>query len=581
MTGTGLRHVAVVGAGAAGAFFTLELSRLRPDVTIDLHDRDGRGPGAGIVMSTAFMDGLRPRFPGVFDLPPDTTGTWDRTLTRVGDEDIWSGAYGTVALGRRAFHARTRALAEAGPRVRAVRGTVGSAPGPADVVVVADGAGSALRRSRAEAFGTTVTEGRTHFLWASAPVRLDPQFVLKDVRPGLLVVHAYPHGAEESTFIVEADPATLAAHGLGGDRPLSETEKELAVIFADELRGAPLHAQTARWQPFRTVANSRWHDGRWVLVGDAAHTAHFSIGSGTSLAVDDALCLARLLAGAVDVPEALDAYERERRPVVEAAQSEAAESVEWFETLCRRGRVDGHRTVFALRSRRRMNTWARLRERDPEFAARTLARLAGGGAAAAPSEVPVALSELTATGRLAEAELATAAGGGGVLLVPTAHGTVRCPLLPPTAAPATRPGPPAAPAVGLLLDASTTPDPVADVSGVPDPAAGAPGGAGPVGDVFGASALPADAPGAAAVLAAWAARRGFDFLAVPVGPGAGRVSRTRRAEELTAAGVLPVVLLAEAGLPADEADTLVAAGRADLVARCAQVPGDADPEAAG
>ncbi|MFD0431009.1 hypothetical protein ACFQ60_38070 [Streptomyces zhihengii] len=115
MTGTGLRHVAVVGAGAAGAFFTLELSRLRPDVTIDLHDRDGRGPGAGIVMSTEFMDGLRPRFPGVFDLPPDATGTWDRTLTRVGDEDIWSGAYGTVALGRRAFHARTRALAEAGP----------------------------------------------------------------------------------------------------------------------------------------------------------------------------------------------------------------------------------------------------------------------------------------------------------------------------------------------------------------------------------------------------------------------------------------------------------------------------------
>ncbi|PZH06850.1 hypothetical protein C1I97_17905 [Streptomyces sp. NTH33] len=551
MTGTPLRHVAVVGAGAAGAFFTLELSRLRPDVTIDLHDRDSRGPGAGIVMSTEFMDRIRGGFPDVFDLPPDATGTWDRTLTRFGEERIWSGAYGTVGLGRRAFHARTRALAEAGPRVRAVRGTVASVPARADVVVVADGAGSTLRRSRAEAFGTTVTEGRTHFLWASAPVRLDPQFVLKDLRPGLLVVHAYPHGADESTFIVEADPATLAAHGLGGDRTLAETEKELAVIFADELRGAPLHAQTSRWQPFRTVVNSRWHDGRCVLVGDAAHTAHFSIGSGTSLAVDDALCLARALAAAGDVPAALDAYEQERRPVVEAAQAEAAESVEWFETLCRRGRVDGHRTVFALRSRRQMNTWARLRERDPRFTGQTLARLAGGPTAAAPTEVAAVVGALTLSSRLADAEVFAAetgsaagpGGGRGVLVVRTADGAVRCPLADATADPAAWRAA-GAPAVGLIVD-----DAGVDEGG----------------------ALPRHAAG-----------RGFDFLAVPAQPGAGRISRTRRAEELTAAGVLPVVLLADGDLPQDEADTLVAAGRADLVARCVGTagrrPGDTAPE---
>ncbi|TXS34871.1 FAD-dependent monooxygenase [Streptomyces sp. t39] len=585
MTGTPLRHVAVVGAGAAGAFFTLELSRLRPDVTIDLHDRDGRGPGAGIVMSTEFMDRVRAGFPDVFDLPPDATGTWDRTLTRFGDEDIWSGAYGTVGLGRRAFHARTRALAEAGPRVRAVRGTVASAPGRADVVVVADGAGSALRRSRVQAFGTTVTEGRTHFLWACAPVRLEPQFVLKDLRPGLLVVHAYPHGAEESTFIVEADPATLAAHGLGGERPLAEAEKELAVIFADELRGAPLHAQTSRWQPFRTVVNARWHDGRWVLVGDAAHTAHFSIGSGTSLAVDDALCLARALAGAGDVPEALDAYERERRPVVEAAQSEAAESVEWFETLCRRGRVDGHRTVFALRSRRRMNTWSRLRERDPDFAARTLAHLGGGSTATAPSEVPAAVGALTATSRLAEAALSADAGARGVLVLRTEDGPVRCPLLDARADPSAWRAS-GARAVGLLVDAAGAAGlagyapgaagSVADATDATAPAGYAPGAAtGLPAGAAGAAGLAGDGDGAAA-LSSRAAGRGFDFLAVPAQPGAGRVSRTRRAEELTAAGVLPVVLLADPGLPPDEADTLLAAGRADLVARCAGAPGGAD-----
>ncbi len=534
MTRGPLHRVAVVGAGAAGAFFTLELARLRPDVAIDLYDQDSRGPGAGIVMSTDFMDHVRGVFPSAFDVPETARGRWDRTLTLCGDERIWSGAYGMVGLRRRTFHSHVRRLAESAPPVHAVRRTVTALPdGPdaPEVIVFADGAGSRLRRARPEVFGTTVTAGRTRFLWASAPVVLEPSFVLKDLGPGLLLVHSYPHAADESTFIVEADPAVLAAHGLD-DRPLPEIEKALAAIFTDELRGAPLHAQTTGWQPFRTVVNERWHDGRCVLVGDAAHTVHFSTGSGTSLAIDDALCLAGALAGAATVPEALDAYASTRQPVITAAQAEAGESVEWFEALCRSTRTDGHRTVFALRSRRTSNTFDRLRERDPDFVARTVSRLAGGPTGAEPLDVPLTLGRLALAGRVAETD--GPAGKPDRLALRTADGVVRCPVGDGAADPgALRAA--GARAVGLLVPALPGPDDSTD--------------------------------GAGDTVAADAAARGFDFLAVPSQPGDGRISRTRRAGQLTSAGALPVVLLAAERLSADEINTLIAAGRTDLVAQ--------------
>ncbi|MFD7288559.1 FAD-dependent monooxygenase [Streptomyces sp. NPDC059863] len=537
MTGRPPRRVAVVGAGAAGAFFTLELSRLRPDITIDLYDRDSRGPGAGIVMSTDFMDRVQRVFPHAFALPPTARGSWNRTLTLCGDERIWSGAYGMVGLRRRTFHSHVRALAAELPRVRLIRRTVSSIPrgrDAPDVVVLADGAGSRLRRSRPQAFGTTVTAGRTRFLWAAAPVVREPSFILKDLRPGLLIVHSYPHAADESTFIVEADPATLAGHGLD-DRPLPEVEKRLAAIFADELRGAPLYAQTSGWQPFRTIVNERWHDGRSVLIGDAAHTVHFSTGSGTTLAIDDALCLAGALAEETRVPAALDTYARTRQPVIAAAQAEARESVEWFETLCRRGRTHGHRTVFALRSRRPMNTFDRLRRRDPEFVAGTVHRLAGRPTDAEPRDVPLTIGGLTLEGRVAEADGSWEKPGG--LILRTADGAVRCPVVDGAADPRVLKAA-GARAVGLLVPVSTP-----DESTAGDPAA----------------------------VAVDAAARGFDFLAVPAQSGTGRIARTRRAEELTFAGDLPVALLSAVDLSADEINTLIAAGRADLVAH---VPAD-------
>jgi anthraniloyl-CoA monooxygenase len=556
MTPQPLRRVAVVGAGAAGAFFTLELSRLRPEVSIDLYDRAERSPGAGIVMSWEFAERVKAVHPRAFALPGSAMATWDRTLTVAGDERIWSGAYGMFGLTRRVFRRHAAELAAALPNVRFLRQDVPGRPAGYDLVVVADGANSRLRGRYGGTFGTRGTPGRTVFLWMRTPAVLEPTFVLRSAGPGLLIVHSYPHGAAESTFIVEAHPRTLGALGLL-DRPMREAEQVLAEIFAAELGGATLHAQTWGWRAFPTIVNERWHDGRTVLLGDAAHTVHFSIGSGTALAIDDALALAGSLAGEPSLGAALDGYSAARRPVVEAAQAEARDSQQWFETLSLRPRLRGHQTVFALRSRRGANTYDRLKSRDPEFTASAVAALAGGPTDAAPASLPLTVGGLRLTGRVATTAPVRAARAP---VLPTETGGAWCMVADGPPGEMT-PVPPC-----VLIPASDHTDPTALVR------AYRAAGSCAVGLLLTEDTTLKDTHGA-------------DLLAVPAQPGPGRVERTRLADRLRYEHDLPVLLLSREDLPRDEIDTLIAAGRIDLVAHLsprdlARLPGIAPPVAA-
>lgn len=493
MSTTPIRSVAVVGGGPAGSVCALELARLLPDVAIDLYDRNDEGPGAGIVMTHDFAERLTAVHPAALRVPASASASWDHTVTVIGEERIVSGAFGMSGISRQVFRAHVRDLAAARANVRLIRKAMTGQPENADVVVLANGAGSTQRRALRHRFGSATAAGRTRFLWLSTPTVVEPCFLIRDLGPGNVVVHAYPHGPAESTFIVEADPDTLNAHDLYAP-PLADIERKLAALFHTELAGAPLTARTTSWQPFRTVANRRWFHGRTVLVGDAAHTVHFSTGSGTALAIDDAVCLARALAEHADPWDAFASYEAERRPVVEQAQAEARESTAWFEQLCRDGRLRGHQTVFALRSRRRANSFDRLRERDPEFVARTVAVLAGHPTDAEPVDVPLTVGPLRLTHRLVRLER---------------HGD-RCVLR----------GPDGADAVGLAVEGALARPPA-----------------------------------------------GVDFLAVPARPGHGRVTRSEPANRLRASVSLPVALLVPEEMSRDEANTLIAAGRTDLVAR--------------
>ena len=157
----------------------------------------------------------------------------------------------------------------------------------------------------------------------------------------------------------------------------------LRELFADELAGHELYANNSKWLNFTTVRNERWHHGNLVLVGDAAHTAHFSIGSGTKLAMEDSLALAACLHEHPDVETALAAYEAERRPVVESTQRAAQASLEWFENIGMYMGNEPEQFCFNLLTRSRRITYDNLRERDPEFAAHVRRRVRRGRSAGA------------------------------------------------------------------------------------------------------------------------------------------------------------------------------------------------------
>ncbi len=241
----------------------------------------------------------------------------------------------------------------------------------ADLIVAADGVASFLRAESAARFGTRIDERRNRFVWLGTTRRFPAfTFYFKANDHGLFRVHAYQYETEPSgegpcsTFIVEATDETFRRAGL------SETDEAATVayceaLFRDELQGAALIPNRSIWRRFPTVVNERWHDGSMVLIGDAAHTAHFSVGSGTKLAMEDSIALAAALSEEPSIPSALARYERERRGPVESLQRAAQASLEWFEDTERYMETPPIQFGFNLVTRSLRITHEDLRQRDP------------------------------------------------------------------------------------------------------------------------------------------------------------------------------------------------------------------------
>jgi 2-polyprenyl-6-methoxyphenol hydroxylase-like FAD-dependent oxidoreductase len=250
-----------------------------------------------------------------------------------------------------------------------------------DLVVAADGVNSRLRRAHPDSFGTRIDTGRNRYMWLGTTKVFDAfTFAFVRTPAGWIWCHAYGFDATASTFIVECSPETWAGLSFG-QLGLEDSIARLEELFAPQLDGHRLVAQgpdreRAPWLSFRTVTNQRWRSGNLVLAGDAAHTTHFTIGSGTKLAVEDAIGLAAALGASGDIGSALAAYERDRKAALLLLQREARNSAGWFEHLPRY--IDRGAPQFAalLQHRRsqlltRMSPtgYYRLRRTSEEFAA--------------------------------------------------------------------------------------------------------------------------------------------------------------------------------------------------------------------
>jgi anthraniloyl-CoA monooxygenase len=238
----------------------------------------------------------------------------------------------------------------------------------ADLVVAADGINSAVRGRYADHLRPRIDVRRNKFVWLGTtfPFRAFT-FIFKVSEAGLWRVHAYRYNATDSTFILETTEDAWRRAGLA-DATEDDTLAFAEGLFARELEGHRLLKNRSVWRNFPTVRNAHWFHRNVVLVGDAAHTAHFSIGSGTKLAMEDSIALARALHTRADVPSALAAYEAERRPEVESLQRAAQVSLEWFEQAERyHGRLEPLPFAFSLLTRSLRVTHANLKVRDAKF----------------------------------------------------------------------------------------------------------------------------------------------------------------------------------------------------------------------
>ncbi|MEU3020430.1 MULTISPECIES: bifunctional salicylyl-CoA 5-hydroxylase/oxidoreductase [unclassified Nocardiopsis] len=427
-------RIACIGAGPAGLYFAALARQLDPTHDITVYERNALDDtfGFGVVLSDETLGGIEHADPVVYETMAAEFARWDDVDVHHRGRVTTSGGHGFAAIGRRRLLRILRDRCdELGVR------TIGSTEAPPadalarthDLVVAADGAHSRTRTARAADFGTELERHRNRFMWLGTDLVFDAfNFHVLETPYGVAQLHCYPYSADASTFIVEMTEDVWSAAGFT-DRDLAPGESDLAAVsrceelFAGVLGGHRLRPNNSRWQRFTTVRNRTWHHGTTVLLGDAAHTAHFSIGSGTKLAMEDALSLAVCLREQPTTEAALRAYEDERRPVVASTQRAARASLEWFEDIALHVDAEPLQFAFDLLTRSRRVTYDNLRLRDPEFVARVdrwFARQVAGdlaGPADRPSEEPARKTADPAavspgTGRPAAAPAPPPAGAG-------------------------------------------------------------------------------------------------------------------------------------------------------------------------
>ncbi|MFE1411506.1 bifunctional salicylyl-CoA 5-hydroxylase/oxidoreductase [Streptomyces sp. NPDC058746] len=340
--------------------------------TVELWERGAPDDtfGFGVVLSDETLGGIERADTVVHAALGAEFVRWDDVDVVHRGRLLTSGGHGFAAIGRRRLleilHERCAGL---GVRLRFRT----QAPDPAalsasyDLVVAADGVHSAVREAGAAHYRPSVTPGRCRYIWLAADFAFEAfRFEIAETEHGVVQLHAYPYSADSSTVIVEMREEVWRAAGFD---LCDETESaaRCAKTFSEALQGRPLRGNRSAWTQFRTVVNEHWSRGNVVLLGDAAHTAHFSIGSGTKLAVEDALALAEAVRAHPGVPDALAAYEAERRPAVASTQRAAAASMRWFEEIEGYVGQPARQFAFNLLTRSRRVTHDNLRLRDERF----------------------------------------------------------------------------------------------------------------------------------------------------------------------------------------------------------------------
>ena len=376
-------RIAVSGGGPGGLYFAALARQLLPDAEITVWERNAPDDtfGFGVVFSDETLGGIENADQEIYRQMEREFARWDDIDVHYRGEVITSGGHGFAAMSRRRLlEILQQRCAELGVRVlfQTPSPDAGELAANYDLVVAADGANSGIRTAREGSFLPEFDRRNCRYMWLGTDLVFDAfKFYVEQTPHGVMQVHGYPYDASGSTFIVEMNETVWREAGFGelaaaaGELAPGQSDERsiarVAELFGGVLDGHRLLANNSRWLSFATLRCGSWHDGNVVLLGDAAHTAHFSIGSGTKLAMEDALALAACLHENARIGTALAAYQAERRPVVASTQRAAQASLEWFENLGQYTGQEPEQFAFNIMTRSRRVTHANLRLRDPEF----------------------------------------------------------------------------------------------------------------------------------------------------------------------------------------------------------------------
>jgi anthraniloyl-CoA monooxygenase len=376
-------RIAVIGGGPGGLYFAALTKQLDRTHEITVWERNAADDtfGFGVVFSDETLGGIELADPTIYRQMEREFARWDDIDVHYRDQVLTSGGTRFAAMSRKRLleilQARCRELGVAlhfrteAPDVEVLSATH-------DLVLAADGLHSAVRARYADTFRPTMDQRACRYMWLGTDKVFDAfTFHVRETPYGVMQIHGYPFDAYGSTFIIEMHEDVWRAAGFAAlaDRRWAPGESDdgsidrVKELFADVLDGHAVMANNSRWIAFTTIRNETWRHGNVVILGDAAHTAHFSIGSGTKLAMEDSLALAACLHEHPDLDSALSAYEAERKPVVESTQRAAQASLEWFENLGQYTHQDPEQFAFNIMTRSRRVTHDNLKVRDPEFVA--------------------------------------------------------------------------------------------------------------------------------------------------------------------------------------------------------------------
>ena len=370
--------IAVIGGGPGGLYFSILTKKAMPHCQIDVYERNKPDDsfGFGVVFSDETLGEFLKRDMKSYELIRSKFAYWDDIVVARDGENVSIAGNGFCGCSRKTLLQllQQRCMEEVVNLHFEQNIEDISQYKDADIILAADGIASGIRTANEKAFGTKIALKKNRFVWLGSTKPLDAfTYFFRSTPHGTIVAHSYQYEKGMSTWIFECSDETWQKHGFEVTNE-EDTIQKIAEIFKEELDGHPLISNKSHWRQFPHVTNEKWYHNNIVLLGDAKATAHYSIGSGTKLAMDCAIGLSdAVIANPNDVQAAFEQYDKSRRNTVEMIQHAALVSLDWFENMDRNMQHPFYQFAFGCMTRAKKVTFENLRLRDKSFTDKVLA----------------------------------------------------------------------------------------------------------------------------------------------------------------------------------------------------------------